>query len=159
MNASNDIGVNKYGLQCMDGSVCKATFSRAERAKFLDKKIIEKLENLEQQDAIRLAAEHLQDFENCPYCDYGHICPPVEMDKEFRCEYPECQEVRHTTPILKSIITEPYRYLAGYASKSHISRCPVTNTKKRMASANVEPLRRLVQKRLFGRALSVQSEY
>ena len=97
MNANNDVGVNKYNLQCMDGSVCKASFSRAERAKFLDEKFIKKLESLEQQDAIRLAAEHLQDFENCPFCHYGHICPPVNIDKEFRCEYPECQEVGHVS--------------------------------------------------------------
>ena len=93
MNANNDIGINKYDLQCMDGSVCKATFSKAERARFLNEKAIEKLESLEQQDAIRLAMDDLQDFVTCPFCHYGHICPPVEIDKEFRCAYSECKEV------------------------------------------------------------------
>ncbi|KAG8527536.1 uncharacterized protein KY384_007688 [Bacidia gigantensis] len=93
MNADNDIGVNKYGLQCMDGSVCKSTFSRAERAKFLDVKIVEKLEDLEQQAAIRAAMEDLPDFVTCPFCHYGHICPPIEEDKEFRCGFVDCKEV------------------------------------------------------------------
>ena len=95
MNAENDIGSNKYGLQCMDGCVCKASFSRSERAKFLDGKTIEKLENLEQQAAIRLAMDDLSDYVTCPFCNYGHICPPIEVDKEFRCGYPVSVPIRH----------------------------------------------------------------
>ena len=93
MNAESNIGSNRFNLQCMDGSQCKATFSRAERAKFLDSKTTEKLEDLEQQSAIRLAMNDLQDYVTCPFCQYGHICPPIEEDKEFRCRYPECKEI------------------------------------------------------------------
>ena len=102
MNAESDIGANRYDLQCMDGSRCKATFSKTERARFLGSKTIEKLEDLEQQAAIRLALGGSMDFVTCPFCQYGHICPPIEEDKEFRCGYPECKEV---SPL---ILFEPF---------------------------------------------------
>ena len=92
-NADSNIGLNRCDLQCMDGSSCKATFSRAERAKFLDQKTLEKLENLEQEAAIRSVKDELQDFVACPFCQYGHICPPIEVDREFRCGFPNCREV------------------------------------------------------------------
>ncbi|KAL9103910.1 MAG: hypothetical protein Q9163_001103 [Psora crenata] len=91
MNANNDLGNNKYDLRCMDGSGCKATFSREQRSKFLSEKTIEKLELLQQQGELQSAG--LQNFVNCPFCNYGHICPPVEEDREFRCKMLDCREV------------------------------------------------------------------
>lgn len=91
-NANTDIGNSRYGLRCMDGSGCTATFSRQERERFLDPKSIEKLERLQQQDEIRLA--DLQNLCTCPFCDFAAICPPIEEDREFRCHNPECEEVR-----------------------------------------------------------------
>ena len=93
-NASNDIGNNKYELQCMDGSGCKATFSREQRLRFLDQQTIEKLEQLQQRGELLLA--NLQNFVTCPFCEYGHICPPIQEDREFRCENKECEEVCST---------------------------------------------------------------
>lgn len=90
-NANTDIGNSRYGLRCMDGSGCTATFSRQERERFLDAKSIEKIERLQQQDDIRLA--DLQNLCTCPFCDFAAICPPIEEDKEFRCHNPECEEV------------------------------------------------------------------
>ena len=107
MNADSDIGSNKYGLQCMDGSRCKATFSRSERAKFLDHKTIEKLEDLEQQAAVRSAMEGLRDYVTCPFCDYGHICPPLEEDKEFRCGFPVRESPLSSLPEIAN--TQAYR--------------------------------------------------
>lgn len=101
-NADHNIGLNRYDLQCMDGSGCKATFSRAERAKFLDPKSLEKLENLEQEAAIRSVKDDLKDFVACPFCQYGHICPPVEVDREFRCGFLDCREVKQTVPLLNA---------------------------------------------------------
>ena len=75
----------------MDGSGCKATFSRQERERFLDTKSIEKLERLQQQEEIRLA--DLLNLSTCPFCDFAAICPSIEEDKEFRCHNPECEEV------------------------------------------------------------------
>ena len=75
----------------MDGSGCKATFSRSERVRFLDPKTIEKLERLQQQEEIRMA--DLQNLATCPFCDFAAICPPIEEDREFRCHNPQCEEV------------------------------------------------------------------
>ena len=90
-NANTVIGNSRYILQCMDGSGCKATFSRYERSRFLDDKTIEKLERLQQQDEIRMA--EIQNLSTCPFCDFAAICDPIEEDREFRCHNPECEEV------------------------------------------------------------------
>ena len=105
-NAKTDIGNSRYGLRCMDGSRCTATFSRQERERFLDAKSIEKLERLQQQDEIRLA--DLQNLSTCPFCDFAAICPPIEEDKEFRCHNPECEEVRQLSRALLEIGHLPY---------------------------------------------------
>ena len=90
-NAKNDIGNSRYELRCMDGSGCRATFSRQQKARFLDTKMIEKLERLQQQDEIRQA--ELQNLWTCPFCDFAAICPPIDLDREFRCHNPDCEEV------------------------------------------------------------------
>ena len=90
-NANTVIGNSRYALQCMDGSGCKATFSRYERSRFLDDKTIDKLERLQQQDEIRMA--EIQNLSTCPFCDFAAICDPIEEDREFRCHNPECEEV------------------------------------------------------------------
>lgn len=101
-NAENDIGKSRYELRCMDSSGCRASFSRLERQRFLDAKSIETLERLQQQDEIRLA--DLQNLSTCPFCDFAAICPPIEVDKEFRCHNPECEEVSCRLCKLKSHI-------------------------------------------------------
>lgn len=90
-NAKNDIGNSRYELRCMDGSGCKSTFSREQRATFLDAKMIEKLECLQQQDEIRKA--DLQNLVTCPFCNFIAECLPIEVDREFRCQNPVCEEV------------------------------------------------------------------
>ena len=92
-NADNDIGANKYQLQCMDASICEATFCKTERAKFLDDRTMLKLESIEQEAVLRLAEVGFEDFVSCPFCHYGHICPPLAIDKEFRCRLSDCGEV------------------------------------------------------------------
>lgn len=90
-NASTQIGLSRYALVCMDSSGCKETFSRQERARFLDEKTIEKLGRLQQQTELREA--DLENLESCPFCDFAAICPPIEVDKEFRCSNPECEKI------------------------------------------------------------------
>ncbi|KAL9115297.1 MAG: hypothetical protein Q9187_007324, partial [Circinaria calcarea] len=75
----------------MDGSGCKAEFGREQKHRFLDPQTIALLERLQQQDEIRIA--DLADLERCPFCDYAAICPPIEIDKEFRCSMPNCERV------------------------------------------------------------------
>lgn len=88
-NAELDIGMSRFALSCMDGSGCNATFSKEERFRFLSVTQISKLEAIEQQASIREAMSELsENFVTCPFCEYGHICPSIQDDKEFRCEFP-----------------------------------------------------------------------
>jgi TRIAD3 protein (E3 ubiquitin-protein ligase RNF216) len=38
-----------------------------------------------------LRSAEIEGLVKCPFCDYAAICPPIEEDKEFRCENPECK--------------------------------------------------------------------
>ena len=73
----------------MDGSGCKEEFSREEKHRFLDTKMLDLLERLQQQADLRAA--DVEGLESCPFCDYAAIYPPVEEDKEFRCLMPTCE--------------------------------------------------------------------
>lgn len=90
-NAKNEIGNSRYKLTCMDGSGCKAAFSRQQKQRFLDAKSFETLERIQQQAELRLAK--LPNLSECPFCDFAAICPPVDVDKEFRCGDPKCEKI------------------------------------------------------------------
>ena len=90
-NAKSQTELSRYKLACMDGSGCKAEFNREQKHRFLDSKTIDLLERLQQQDELRTA--DVADLERCPFCDYAAICPPIEIDKEFRCSKPDCERV------------------------------------------------------------------
>ncbi|KAL8947596.1 MAG: hypothetical protein Q9222_006136 [Ikaeria aurantiellina] len=91
-HANTQIGLTQFVLTCMDTETsCEAIFGRQERERFLDPKTVEKLERLQQQKELREA--NLPNLETCPFCDFAAICPPIEVDKEFRCDNPECQRV------------------------------------------------------------------
>ncbi|KAF2089209.1 hypothetical protein K490DRAFT_4043, partial [Saccharata proteae CBS 121410] len=86
-----EIGQGKCRPTCMDISGCPAEFTRKELIRFLDEKTFETLERFQQQEEIRNAG--LDDLEECPFCDYKAICPPKEIDREFRCQNFECDKV------------------------------------------------------------------
>lgn len=90
-NANNEIGLGRHQLLCMDGSGCKAHFSRTERNRFLEPKLLSKLERSEQQAELKNAG--LPNLASCPFCDFAAICSPVEVDREFRCYNPDCGRV------------------------------------------------------------------
>ena len=90
-NANAQIDLSRYKIACMDGSGCQAEFTRDQKHRFIDTKALELLERLQQQDDLRIA--EVSNFEKCPFCDYGAICPPVDADREFRCRMPECERV------------------------------------------------------------------
>lgn len=81
----------KYRLQCFDVSGCQAPFARSELKEVLGSSIMEKLDSLQQEDEIRNA--ELEGLEDCPFCSYKVVLPPVEEDKEFRCENTSCRVV------------------------------------------------------------------
>ena len=90
-NAKTQLGLSRYKLECMHSSGCEAVFSRTERNRFLDSKTIESLERVQQQTELREA--NLPGLEKCPFCDFAAICVEVEVDREFRCEKPECKRI------------------------------------------------------------------
>ncbi|KAL4909303.1 hypothetical protein BDW74DRAFT_146351 [Aspergillus multicolor] len=90
-SAENQIGLMKYTIQCFDVSGCQARFERSQLREVLGSSVMEKLDSLQQEDEIRLAA--LDGLEDCPFCSYKAVLPPVEEDREFRCENSSCKVV------------------------------------------------------------------
>ncbi|RPB05956.1 hypothetical protein L873DRAFT_1824716 [Choiromyces venosus 120613-1] len=90
-NAEAEVGNGRYKLSCMDGSGCKALFPRDQMLRFLNDKTLSALSKIEQQDALRIA--EIDGLVKCPFCDYGAICAPAEVDKEFDCQNPDCMEI------------------------------------------------------------------
>lgn len=101
-NASNGIGNLRYKLVCMSGDICEASFSYTERRRFLDEKSLQALERMQQQAELKQAG--LKGLAGCPFCDFAAICPPIEIDKEFRCKNTECAIVSCRTCKLESHI-------------------------------------------------------
>jgi TRIAD3 protein (E3 ubiquitin-protein ligase RNF216) len=81
----------KYTLQCFDVSGCQASFDRQQLKEILGLAVMEKLDSLQQEDEIRKAG--LEGLEDCPFCSYKAVLPPVEEDREFRCENSSCKVV------------------------------------------------------------------
>lgn len=98
-NAEHEVGRGQYKLLCMTG--CKAEFPRSEVPRFLDEKTSAALAKYEQEEMLRLA--QLENLTKCPFCDYAAICAPVEEDKEFRCDNPDCK----ISPPLFSSMSSP----------------------------------------------------
>ena len=70
---------------------CSAGFDQDQRDLFLDAKLQIALGRIEQEAMLRLAG--IENLETCPFCPYAAEYPPIEVDKEFRCQNPECEEV------------------------------------------------------------------
>ena len=58
---------------------------------FLDEKTKIALERNEQEANLRLAG--IENLVSCPFCAFAAECPPVEIDREFRCQAPDCEKV------------------------------------------------------------------
>ncbi|KAJ4986687.1 ring finger domain-containing protein [Stagonosporopsis vannaccii] len=83
-----EMGQSKCRPKCFASTECKGTFSRAQLQQVLDAKSFERLEHMQQQQDI--AAAGLDFLSECPFCDFKAECPPVEEDKEFRCQNTKC---------------------------------------------------------------------
>ncbi len=88
-SADTQIGLMRYTLQCFDVSGCQAPFARSELREVLGSLIMDKLDSLEQEDEIQKAG--LEGLEDCPFCSFKAVLPPVEEDREFRCENSSCK--------------------------------------------------------------------
>lgn len=71
----------------MDG--CSASFSPSERKRFLNSQLMQALDRIEQEAVLRMAG--IENLVTCPFCPYAAEYPPVEVDKEFRCQNPKCK--------------------------------------------------------------------
>ncbi|KAJ9252685.1 hypothetical protein DTO195F2_7334 [Paecilomyces variotii] len=89
--AESQIGQMKYEMKCFDMSDCKAGFSRSGLSEAVGPAIIAKLEALEQQAEI--AKANIEGLEECPFCNFKAILPPIKEDREFRCQNPDCKKV------------------------------------------------------------------
>ena len=86
---ASEIGDARCNVMCTAG--CGAGFEPAQLNRIDDKRLLEKLADLQQEQDIRNAG--LENLEECPFCDYKAIMPPIEEDFEFRCANPECEKV------------------------------------------------------------------
>lgn len=84
-----EIGDARCRILCTAG--CGAGFEPAQLNLVADKKLLQKLAELQQEKDIRDAG--LEGLEECPFCDYKAIMPPIEEDFEFRCANPDCEKV------------------------------------------------------------------
>lgn len=85
----SEVSESRCRVLCTAG--CGANFAPAQLNLLGNKQLLEQLAELEQEKAIRDAG--LDDLEECPFCDYKAIVPPVEEDFEFRCANSECEKV------------------------------------------------------------------
>ncbi len=86
--AETVVGLSKYHLACMSMDGCDATFARDQKAVFLDDRLSAALEVNEQEAVLRMAG--IENLATCPFCPYAAEYPPVEENKEFQCENPDC---------------------------------------------------------------------
>lgn len=84
-----EIGDSRCRVLCTAG--CGSGFEPAQLNLISDKKILQKLADLQQEKDIRDA--NLEDLEECPFCDYKAIMPPIEVNFEFQCANVECEKV------------------------------------------------------------------
>jgi TRIAD3 protein (E3 ubiquitin-protein ligase RNF216) len=90
-NAETEIGNSKYELNCMSMDGCESGFSHEQRSQFLDENTIVALERNEQEAVLRLAG--IENLASCPFCPFAAEYPLVEVDREFRCQAPDCEKI------------------------------------------------------------------
>ncbi|KAH6608375.1 hypothetical protein Trco_001721 [Trichoderma cornu-damae] len=86
--AETQIGQSRYLLQCMSINGCSAVFSSVDSARFLDDGLVTALDRIEQEAVLRSA--NIDNLAACPFCPFAAECRPVEEDREFRCQDPDC---------------------------------------------------------------------
>ncbi|EMC91635.1 hypothetical protein BAUCODRAFT_299630 [Baudoinia panamericana UAMH 10762] len=84
-----EIGDARCNVLCTAG--CGSGFAPGQLNQLGNPQLLKKLADLEQEKAIRDAG--LDDLEECPFCDFKAIMPPIDEDFEFRCANPECEKV------------------------------------------------------------------
>ncbi|KAI8936332.1 hypothetical protein NX059_006747 [Plenodomus lindquistii] len=88
MQIETMMGQSRCRPTCFGVTNCPGTFSRTQLQQVLSEKTFERLEHMQQLEDIKAAK--LDFLSECPFCDFKMECPPVEVDKEFRCENKKC---------------------------------------------------------------------
>ncbi|CAI6246460.1 unnamed protein product [Periconia digitata] len=86
-----ELGLGRCKPLCFADPDCRGTFSRGQLLEFLGQKSFDRLGHLQQQQEV--AAAGLDFLTECPFCDFKAECPPVSVDREFRCENPKCTKI------------------------------------------------------------------
>lgn len=60
-------------------------------SQFLDEKTRVALDRNEQEAVLRLAG--IENLESCPFCPFAAEYPDIDVDREFRCQAPDCEKV------------------------------------------------------------------
>lgn len=84
----SEVGDSRCSVLCTAG--CGSGFAHAQLHRLADKQLLSKLEQLQQEKDIREAG--LDDLEECPFCDFKMVVPPLEEDFEFRCMNSLCEK-------------------------------------------------------------------
>ncbi|KXH41445.1 ubiquitin-conjugating enzyme [Colletotrichum nymphaeae SA-01] len=90
-NAETVVGLSKYEITCMSIDGCDSGFAHNERSKFINDQLSQALDRIESEANLRMAG--IDGLETCPFCPYAAEYPPVDINKEFKCENPDCQVV------------------------------------------------------------------
>lgn len=88
MHVETEIGMGRHRIVCFHVDGCTHGFAQGQLLLAVPQQYIDKMAKMEQDDDIRRA--ELDGLTECPFCDFKAICPPAEVDREFRCENPEC---------------------------------------------------------------------
>lgn len=84
----SEMGSARYRPVCFADSTCGGTFTRRQLQDCLGD-TFDHLENMQQRQELEISG---LDLDECPFCNYKQICPPLEEDKEFRCLDPKCRK-------------------------------------------------------------------
>jgi len=94
----SELGNGRCRPKCMDTNGCTADITIAQLTVCVDKKTLDHLLRLQQQEDIKGAfpggkGDTNELLEGCPWCDYLAICPPKEVYREYECGNPECMKI------------------------------------------------------------------
>ncbi|KAI9741460.1 MAG: hypothetical protein M1818_004266 [Claussenomyces sp. TS43310] len=89
--AETTIGQSKYELKCMSMDGCESGFSHEQKKQFLDEKNMIALDRNEQEAVLRMAG--IENLASCPFCPFAAEYPPIEEERLFRCQAPDCEKV------------------------------------------------------------------
>ncbi|KAI7198944.1 hypothetical protein KC324_g3509 [Hortaea werneckii] len=118
---------------------CITAYVKSELNLLEDKQLLEKFAELEQEKAIRDAG--LEDLEECPFCEYKAILPPIEEDFEFRCANPECEQT------LKDY--EHFDQAPLGSSRRNGKKCPLYDDVERRHEREVKQAEEAAKKQLM----------